>query len=162
MGSASIFLKDPKVSRFLGGGIAEAESLLGSPLPRLPTPEQEGDRDVFYVNFHPRLRTLARKFILDLLGQIGIALPGSPSRGDSGRDQAEYEAALARVLRSARKRRPPPGAPEPLLARPHQGHRRVPERARVQGARRCAGPSTHCTRSSPPCSAGSTRTRARR
>ena len=46
MGSASIFLKDPKVSRFLGGGIAEAESLLGSPLPRLPTPEQEGDRDV--------------------------------------------------------------------------------------------------------------------
>ena len=102
MGSASIFLKDPKISRFLGGGIAEAESLLGSPLPRLPTPEQEGNRDVFYVNFHPRLRTLARKFVLDLLGQIGIALPGAPSRGDSGRDQAEYEAALARVLRSAR------------------------------------------------------------
>jgi class 3 adenylate cyclase len=102
MGSASIFLKDPKISRFLGGGIVEAESLLGSPLPRLPIPEQEGERLVFYVNFHPRLRTLARRFILDLLGQIGIALPGSPSRGDSGRDQAEYEAALARVLRSAR------------------------------------------------------------
>jgi class 3 adenylate cyclase len=102
MGSDSIFLKDPKISRFLGGGIAEAESLLGSPLPRLPTPEREGDRDVFYVNFHPRLRSLARKFILDLLGQIGIALPGAPSRSDSGRDQAEYEAALARLLRSAR------------------------------------------------------------
>ena len=102
MGSASIFLKDPRTSRFLGGGIAEAESLLGSPLPRLPVPEREGGRDVFYVNFHPRLRSLVRRFILDLLGQIGIALPAATSRGDNGRDQAEYEAALARILRSVR------------------------------------------------------------
>jgi class 3 adenylate cyclase len=101
MGSASIFLKDPRTTRFLGGGLAEAESLLGSPLPRLPVPEGEGNRLVFYVNLHPRLRTLTRRFILDILGQIGIALPAA-SRGDGARTQAEYEADLARVLRSAR------------------------------------------------------------
>jgi class 3 adenylate cyclase len=101
MGGASIFLKDPRSSRFVAGGPAEAEQLLGTPLPRLPTPEQENGKDVFFVNFHPRLRTLARRFILDILAQIGISLPGA-GRGESGRDQAEYEMALARILRSVR------------------------------------------------------------
>src|SRR5262245_43135734 len=105
MSAASIFLKDPRATRFLGGGKAEAESLLGAPLPQLPTPESENGKDVFYVNFHPRLRSPARRFILDILAQIGIALPtpASGRGGESGRGQAEYEQALATILRSVRR-----------------------------------------------------------
>jgi hypothetical protein len=39
MGSDSLFLKDPTSSRFLSGGLPEAEALLGSPLPSLPLPD---------------------------------------------------------------------------------------------------------------------------
>ena len=56
--TASLFLKDPGASRFLSGGLPEAESLLGSPLPSLPLPDLEDGRPVYYVKFHPHLRTL--------------------------------------------------------------------------------------------------------
>jgi class 3 adenylate cyclase len=100
MASASPFLKDPATSRFAGGGLLEAEALLGSPLPRLPAPERDADRDVYFVNIHPRLRTLVRRFLVSLLAQIGVVNSGP--RSDAARDQAEYETALARLLRSVR------------------------------------------------------------
>ncbi len=61
MGSDSLFLKDPASSRFLSGGLAEAEALLGSPLPGLPLPDVEGGRPVYHVKFHPQLRTLVMR-----------------------------------------------------------------------------------------------------
>ena len=100
MGSPSPFLKDPVTSRFAGGGLMEAEALLGSPLPRLPAPERDGDNDVYFVNVHPQLRTLLRRFIQGLLAQIGVA--ASSPRADAARDQADYEAAFGRLLRSVR------------------------------------------------------------
>jgi len=100
MGSSSPFLKDPTASRFVGGGLLEAEALLGSPLPRLPAPEREGNDDVWFVNVHPRLRTLLRRFLQGLLAQIGA--PSSNPRGDAAKDQGDYEAALLRLLRSVR------------------------------------------------------------
>ncbi len=102
MSRASLYLKDPVAARFVAGGIAEAESLFGYPLPLLPPPEREDGRDVFFVRFHPRLRTLLQRFIQGLLVQIGLPSQ-TPVRPEvTAKDQAEYEAALARVLRSAR------------------------------------------------------------
>ena len=101
MRSAALYLKDPNASRFLGGGLAEVEVLLGSPLPPLPPTEREAGRDVFHVHFHPHLRTLLQRFLGGLLREIGE--PGISSRKqDSAREQAEYEAVLGRVLRSVR------------------------------------------------------------
>ena len=51
MGSDSLFLKDPTSSRFLSGGLPEAEALLGTPLPSLPLPDVEGGRSVYHVKF---------------------------------------------------------------------------------------------------------------
>lgn len=104
MGPISLYLKDPTGARFVGGGLAEAESLLGAPLPPVPPPELEGDRPVFYVRFHPHLRTLLLRFLQGLLQEIGAqpsAAAGRP-RTDTAADTAEYEAALLRVLRSVR------------------------------------------------------------
>jgi len=103
MRSAGLYLKDPAESRFLGGGLDEAEALLGSPLPTLPPTERDGDRDVFHVRFHPHLRTLLQRFLGGLLREIG-AEPGlAPGRkGDAAKEQAEYEAVLGRVLTSVR------------------------------------------------------------
>ncbi|HET9314289.1 MAG TPA: hypothetical protein VFQ51_01825, partial [Vicinamibacteria bacterium] len=104
MGPISLYLKDPTGARFLGGGLAEAEGLLGAPLPPIPPPELEGDRRVFYVRFHPHLRTLLLRFLQGLLQEIGAQpapVAGRP-RGDRSSDTAEYEAALHRVLRSVR------------------------------------------------------------
>jgi class 3 adenylate cyclase len=100
MGPVSLFQKDPISSRFVAGGVAETEALLGSPLPRLPPLERDGDRDVYLVSFHPRLRTLLRRFLQSLLAQIGLEAAGF--RPDAPRDQAEYETALGRILRSMR------------------------------------------------------------
>jgi hypothetical protein len=86
MGPVSLFHKDPISSRFVAGGVAETEGLLGSPLPRLPPLERDGDRDVYLVSFHPRLRTLLRRFLQSLLAQIGLESPGY--RPDAARDQA--------------------------------------------------------------------------
>src|SRR3989442_2000364 len=104
MWSASLYLKDPAGSRFVAGGPAEAELLLGSPLPALPPPDREGGRSVFAVRFHPQLRTLLLRFLQGLLSQIGAEGAAPPDRAgrDLPRDQAEYEEALERLLQSVR------------------------------------------------------------
>jgi len=102
MGSASLLLKDPGTSRFLSGGLAEAESLLGTPLPSLPLPDLEGGRPVYHVRFHPQLRGLLLRFLQALLREIGADLPGAPRGNATGKEQSEYEAVLERVLRSVR------------------------------------------------------------
>jgi class 3 adenylate cyclase len=102
MRSAALYLKDPNASRFLGGGLAEVVSLLGSPLPPLPSTERENGRDVFHVHFHPHLRTLLQRYLGGLLREIG-GEPAPPARKhDAAREQADYEAVLVRVLRSVR------------------------------------------------------------
>ena len=103
MGPASLYLKDPAASRFVAGGLAEAEALLGSPLPLLPPPEVERGQPVYFVRFHPRFRTLLQRFLHSLLVQIGLEHSGTPfGRPDPAKDQSEYETALARVLKSGR------------------------------------------------------------
>lgn len=102
MDSESLYFKDPAASRFIGGGLAEAEQLLGSPLPLLPPLERDGAQPVFFVRFHPRLRPLLHRFLQSLLGQIGMAPPGGGRVDTSEKDQAEYEAALGRILKSVR------------------------------------------------------------
>jgi class 3 adenylate cyclase len=104
MGPGSLFLKDPTASRFVTGGLVEAESLLGAPLPLLPPPEIEDGRRVYFVRFHPRLRQLLQRYLHGLLLQIGLPATSLPSvRTDSfSKDQTEYEAALGRILRSVR------------------------------------------------------------
>src|SRR6266850_7391482 len=103
MWSASLYLKDPAGARFVAGGPAEAELLLGSPLPSLPPPDREGGRSVFAVRFHPQLRTLLLRFLQGLLTQIGAEGATPPAGRDSlPRDQAEYEEALKRLLQSVR------------------------------------------------------------
>jgi class 3 adenylate cyclase len=98
--SAPLYLKDAAASRFVAGGIAEAEDLFGSPLPDLPALERDDGRSVFLVHVHSRLRSLQQRFLEAQLGQIGaITLRG----GDPGRDYSEYEAALARVVHSVRQ-----------------------------------------------------------
>jgi class 3 adenylate cyclase len=102
MGQGSLFLKDPSASRFLLGGLTEAESLLGAPLPFLPAPEVEGGKPVYFVRFHPRLRSLLQRYLQGLLLQIGLPANLVPQvRPDSfQKDQAEYQTALGRILRS--------------------------------------------------------------
>jgi class 3 adenylate cyclase len=101
MEPASLYLKPPAAARFVSGGLSEAESLLGSPLPVLPPPDLLGGQPAFLVRFPPHLRSLLQRFLVGLLRQIGLdlALPGP--RPDSARDQADYETALLRILRSA-------------------------------------------------------------
>jgi len=98
--SASPFLKDPAAARYAAGGLAEAEELLGSPLPDLPAPERDQGRDVYLVHVHSRLRILQQRFLEGQLGQIGAL---TLRAGDPARDYEEYEAALARVVRSVRQ-----------------------------------------------------------
>jgi class 3 adenylate cyclase len=99
--ASALYVKDPAPSRFIAGTLAEAESLLGSPLPVLPPPGQEGGRAVFAVRFHPRLHLLLDRFLQGLLREIGG--DGVPGRGDGGsREQGEYEAAFSRVLQAVR------------------------------------------------------------
>jgi class 3 adenylate cyclase len=100
MGSVGHFLKEPAAARFLAGGLAEAEALLGSPIPVLPAPEHEEHRgDVYFVNFHPRLRTLMQRYVAGLLAEIGIQLQARP---EPQREPGAYEAALRRILLSVR------------------------------------------------------------
>jgi class 3 adenylate cyclase len=98
-----LYLKDPQSSRFVSGDVGEAELLLGSPLPVLPPPELEGGRPVFFIKFHPRVRTLTQRFLQSLLAQIGAPVAAQKAQNDAGaRDQAEYEQVLVRMLRAAR------------------------------------------------------------
>jgi class 3 adenylate cyclase len=101
MGSSSLFLKDPASTRFVAGGLAEAEALLGAPIPALPSPEREGNRDVFFVNVQPKLRAHLRRHLAALLGQIGVP-PATDTRLDPMKEQTEYELALGKILRSVR------------------------------------------------------------
>jgi class 3 adenylate cyclase len=98
--SASPFLKDPAGTRYAGGGLAEAEELFGSPLPDLPAPERDDGRDVYLVHVHSRLRILQQRFLEGQLGQIGAL---TVRTGDPAHDYEEYEAVLARVVRSVRQ-----------------------------------------------------------
>jgi class 3 adenylate cyclase len=98
--AASPFLKDPAAARYAAGGLAEAEELFGSPLPDLPAPERDQGRDVYLVHVHSRLRVLQQRFLEGQLGQIGAL---TLRAGDPVRDYEEYEAALARVVRSVRQ-----------------------------------------------------------
>jgi class 3 adenylate cyclase len=102
MGSDSLFLKDPTTSRFLSGGLPEAEALLGSPLPGLPLPDVEAGRPVYHVKFHPQMRTLVMRYLQSLLREIGADLPGAPRANGSGKEALEYEVALERMMRSVR------------------------------------------------------------
>ena len=105
MGPESLYVKDPAAARFVAGGMAEAESLLGSPLPRLPPAEADDGGHIFYgVRFDPELRAGLQKFLGSLLTQIGAAPPAN-GRGRTDppeKIQAEYEASLGRLLRSVR------------------------------------------------------------
>jgi hypothetical protein len=105
MFTARLYSKDPAASRFIGGGLSEAEALLGSPLPILPPPEIENEREVFLVRFHPQLRMLLQRFLQGLLAEISknaTPIPGGGKVDESARNQAEYEAALSRLLPSVR------------------------------------------------------------
>jgi class 3 adenylate cyclase len=99
--SASLFLVDPAKAKFLAGGLAEAEELLGAPLPDLPARERDDGRDVFLVHVHSRLRKLQHRFLEGQLAQIGALT--HPGGGDPGRDYAQYEAALVAVVRAVRQ-----------------------------------------------------------
>ena len=95
---------DPRSARFAAGGLPEAESLFGSPLPLLPPAEFEGGRAVFFVHTDARLRTLLQRHLQSLMTQIGVEVPSQNRvRQNLERDQAEYEAALLRILASARR-----------------------------------------------------------
>ena len=105
MGPESLYVKDPAASRFVAGGMAEAESLLGSPLPQLPPAEAADSGRYFYgVRFDPKLRAELQKFLRALLVQIGATVP--PTAGGRAEPpekvQADYEASLGRLLRSVR------------------------------------------------------------
>jgi class 3 adenylate cyclase len=100
MGPA-LYVKDPAATRFIAGTVAEAESLLGSPLPALPPPDHDGGRALFAVRFHPQLHRLLDRFLQSLVREIGGE--AAAGRGDNGsRDQSEYENAMGRVLRAVR------------------------------------------------------------
>jgi class 3 adenylate cyclase len=99
MTSAPLYVKDPATSRFVAGGLPEAQSLFGNPLPPLPTPELDGGRPLFTVRFPPQFRALLVKFLQGLLREI----EGGASRSEHApREQAEYEAAVSKALRASR------------------------------------------------------------
>src|SRR5262245_29371413 len=96
---ANLYLKDPAAARFVTGGLAEVETLLGTPLPRLPRPEADDGERLYLVRCHPRLRQLLVKFLQGLLADIGGASTAARTEARA-KEQADYEAALLRILRS--------------------------------------------------------------
>ena len=98
---SALYVKDGATTRFIAGTAAEAESLLGSPLPPLPPPDQDGSGAVFAVRFPPHLLALLDRFLAGLLREIGGEAAAARTPNGS-RDQADYEAALGRVLRAVR------------------------------------------------------------
>jgi class 3 adenylate cyclase len=98
---SALYVKDGATTRFIAGTAAEAESLLGSPLPALPPPDQEGGRAMFAVRFHPHLLALLDRLLAGLVREIGGEAAAARAPNGS-RDQADYEAALGGVLRAVR------------------------------------------------------------
>ena len=100
---ASLLVKDPAAARFVSGGLDEAEALLGTPLPEIPSPEIEGGRPVFLVRFNPASRPRLHRVLRGALAPFGHEFDDlSPRQEVRDRDQAEHEEAIARVLRSIR------------------------------------------------------------
>ena len=100
--SAALYLKNPEATRFVCGGLAEAEALFGGRLPVLPLPEVEAGREVFYVTFPPQFRTLLARYLQSLLREIGADIPGAVRADAAAREQPEFQAAIDRMLRSVR------------------------------------------------------------
>jgi class 3 adenylate cyclase len=100
--SSSLYLKDPATTRFLCGGLAEAEALFGGRLPLLPMPDVAAGREVFHVRFPAPFRTLLTRYLQSLLREIGADIPAGVSRSEAARDQPDFQAAIERMLRSVR------------------------------------------------------------
>ncbi len=100
-GQEGLYIGEPLTARFVAGGLSEAEALFGAPLPILPPLEVEKGKRVYFVHTHARLRSLLQRFLQGLLVQIGVETPGASRPDQAARDQADYEAALTRVLASA-------------------------------------------------------------
>ncbi len=133
MGPASFFLKDPSGSRFVAGGLAELEALLGAPVPLLPPPERDGNREVFFVNVQPSSARCSGAIFMRLFSQIGVVAPDPRDRPRARADGVRGRPRPHPALRA--RVRPAPGASQPLLARPQQGRGGVSARARGQEAR---------------------------
>ena len=100
--SSSLYLKDPATTRFLCGGLAEAESLFGGRLPVLPMPDVAAGREVFHVQFPATFRPLLGRYLQSLLREIGADIPAGNPRAEPTRDQPDFQAAVERMLRSVR------------------------------------------------------------
>ncbi len=102
MGAAdSLCVIDPGSSRFVAGGLPEAEALLGTPLPVLPPPQLEDGREVLRVRCHPGLRTVLGRFLLALLRQFEAEATGALAP-EYHKEQSDYEAILLQILGSTR------------------------------------------------------------
>ena len=136
--SASLYVKDPAASRFVAGGLAEVEALFGI-APARPAGAREGRRAGGLPRPHPRP---APRPSSTATSRRCSPRSGS-SRGarstDPARDVAQYEQALDRGAPLGARRRPAPGAAEPLLARALPRRRRAPAGARVAGPGAAAG-----------------------
>jgi class 3 adenylate cyclase len=99
--ASSLYVIDPEASRFVGGGLPEVETLLGSPLPVLPPAQLEDGREVLRVRFHPGLRTVLSRFLLALLRQFEAERTGALAP-EYHKEQSGYESMLLRILGSTR------------------------------------------------------------
>jgi class 3 adenylate cyclase len=102
VGLEALYLGEPHTSRFLAGGLPEAEALFGLPLPILPPLEFDAGRHVYFAHTDERLRSQLQRYLQGLLLQIGQETPGASRTDLFEREQAEYETTLGRVLTSAR------------------------------------------------------------
>jgi class 3 adenylate cyclase len=100
--SSSLYLKNPETTRFVCGGLPEAEALFGGRLPVLPIPEVESGREVFYVRFPAEFRTLLGRYLQSLLREIGADIPAAPRAEAAAREQTDFQAAIERMLQSVR------------------------------------------------------------
>lgn len=100
--SSSLYLKNPETTRFLCGGLPEAEALFGGRLPVLPVPEVEAGRDVFHVKFPASFRSLLVRYLQSLLREIGADIPGAVRSDAAAREQPDFQDAIDRMLRSVR------------------------------------------------------------
>src|SRR5687767_8885825 len=100
--SSSLYLKNPETTRFVCGGLAEAEALFGGRLPVLPLPEVEAGREVFYVKFPVQFKSQLVRYLQSLLREIGADIPGAARPEAAAREQPDFLAAIDRMLRSVR------------------------------------------------------------